>query len=116
MVLSSKYSRTPLLRGSRLSRHPLYRRCGQRGTDPGRPLSVGTVPKLTPHPSSAGLSGEHLAAPNGWTSPSISSWPALCRPSTPLGSDRREDVDARIKSAQDDFKSLPTNSKHVTIA
>jgi hypothetical protein len=34
MLLSSQYSRTALLRGPRLSRHPLHGRYGQRGTDP----------------------------------------------------------------------------------
>src|SRR5436305_8409935 len=35
----------------------------------------------------------------------VSSWPGLARPSTPWSA-RNQDVDARIKSAQDDFREL----------
>jgi hypothetical protein len=47
--------------------------------------------------------------------PPISSWPALCRQSTP-SSARNKDVDARIKSAQDDFRSIPASPRPVIVA
>ena len=47
--------------------------------------------------------------------PPISSWPGMAPPSTP-SSARNKDVDARIKSAQDDFGSLPPNPKPAILA
>jgi len=46
--------------------------------------------------------------------PRISSWPGLARPSTP-SSAQSKDVDARIKSAQDDFRSIAASPKAVTL-
>ena len=61
----------------------------------------------------AGLSGENLlAGQTCFDAPSTnikSSWPGLTRPSTPSGA-RSKDVDARIKSAQDDFRLFPTKN------
>jgi ATP-dependent Lhr-like helicase len=53
---------------------------------------------------SCGDEGREIASP-------ISSWPGLARPSTPW-SGRDKDVDTRIKSAQDDFKSFPRTAPH----
>jgi len=61
---------------------------------------------------SAGLSGESLAATKRRKSPPISSWPGLTRPSTAL-SGLDKDVDARIKSAQDEFKLFSISTTQV---
>jgi hypothetical protein len=45
----------------------------------------------------------------------VSSWPGLTRPSTPSAA-RNKDVDARIKSAQDDSKWFPQNLNQVILA
>jgi hypothetical protein len=47
--------------------------------------------------------------------PRISSWPGLSRPSTP-SSARNKDVDARIKSAQDELRLISVRQKPVIVA
>src|SRR6266404_5017909 len=62
-----------------------------------------------------GCPGKNLARPREGNRPPISSWPGSTRPSTPWDS-REKDVDARIKSAQDDFNSLPGGPTQVILA
>src|SRR5207302_1323889 len=77
------------------------------------------VPRPGDSPFSAELSGEKSRGDEGRdiTSP-ISSWPGLARGPSAHGLDpwaptprngRDQDVDTRIKSAQDDFRSFPAS-------